>query len=118
MSNPTRGVLTLTTGLRLEDCNPSFVWSDDSRYLAVPRYFFRMRLFRRQRMAVIDVVARRVFVSPETAFYFQPDSFTGGELIATSEPFGQAEQVRWRIPDALSGFKELRVEWQAVRGGS
>ena len=41
MGNPTCGTLRLSTGLELERCNPSFIWSDDSRYLAVPRYFNR-----------------------------------------------------------------------------
>ena len=63
MSNPTRGTLTLSTGLRLDSCNPSFVWSDDSRYLAVPWYFVRLGIFRRQRIAIVDVSSRRVFVS-------------------------------------------------------
>jgi hypothetical protein len=114
MSNPTRGTLTLSTGLRLDGCNPSFVWSNDSRYLAVPRYFVRLGLFRRQRMAIVDVSARRVFVSPETAFYFQPESFRGGVLIATREPTRKAAQVRWLIPDDLGRFQELCSEWNAL----
>ena len=34
MSNPTAGLLELSTGMTVPNCNPGFVWSDDSRYLA------------------------------------------------------------------------------------
>jgi hypothetical protein len=116
MGNPTRGTLNLSIGLRLESCNPSFVWSDDSRYLAVPWYFSRWHVFRRQRMAVVDLTARRVLVSPDTACYFQPESFCEGVLTATREPTGKAERVRWRVPDDLGSFKELRAEWADADG--
>jgi hypothetical protein len=111
MSNPTRGTLNLSIGLRLNSCNPSFVWSDDSRYLAVPWYFSRLRVFRRQRMAIVDLALRRVLVSAQTAYYFQPESFCEGVLDATREPFHNPEKVHWRIPGDLRGFKELRAEW-------
>jgi hypothetical protein len=104
MSRPTCGTLRISTGVQLGRCNPSFVWSDDSRYLAVPRYVVRYGLFRRQRMVVIDVVGRTAVSSPETARYFQPESFSGGLLVATKEPFGRATRVSWRIPDELERF--------------
>jgi hypothetical protein len=59
MGNPTFGTLRLSVGLELERCNPSFIWSEDSRYLAVPRYIYRLGLFRRQRMIIHTRPARR-----------------------------------------------------------
>jgi len=106
MGNPTRGTLVLSTGLRLDGCNPSFVWSDDSRYLAVPRYVAYLGLFRRQRMAIVDVLTERVFLSAETTVCFQPESFSEGVLIATREPTRRPSQVSWRIPDELARFEE------------
>jgi hypothetical protein len=115
MSNPTIGVLTLSTGFQLDGCNPSFVWSDDSRYLAVPRYFHRLGLFRRQRLAIIDLVERRVVVSPQMAWYFQPESFSGGLLVATKEPARTpARRLSWRVPDELAVFNVLPVAWPAA----
>ena len=115
MGNPTVGTLTLSTGLRLDRCNPSFMWSDDSRYLAVPRYFYRLGLFRRQRLAVIDLVQRRVVVSPQTTWYFQPESFSGGLLVAIKEPSRlPARQLSWRVPDELKAFNVLPVTWPAA----
>jgi hypothetical protein len=109
MSHPTAGTLRLSTGLEIDRCNPSFVWSDDSRYLAVPRFFHRLGLFRRQRMIVIDVLEQAALASPETAFYFQPESFTDGRLVATKEPFKTATQVAWRIPAELAKFTTVTL---------
>ena len=33
MGNPTIGTLELSNGFELAGCNPSFIWSDDSKYL-------------------------------------------------------------------------------------
>jgi hypothetical protein len=38
MGNPTIGTLNLSNGIGIANCNPSFVWSEDSRYLAVPPF--------------------------------------------------------------------------------
>jgi hypothetical protein len=109
MGNPTRGTLILRHAegddaglvLRLDGCNPSFVWSDDSRYLAVPRYFYRWGLFRRQRIVVIDVAARRLFETSDATYYFQPESFSSGTLVAARNPHAEKVQKRWTVPDAL-----------------
>jgi hypothetical protein len=101
MGNPTSGVLRLSTGLELPRCNPSFLWSDDSRYLAVPRFFDRFGLFRRQRLVVIAVDERTRYQSRLLAYYFQPESFSAGELVVTANPFRGPRQVRFRIPTDL-----------------
>jgi hypothetical protein len=51
MGNPTSGLLCVTGGPHIDKCNPSFIWSDDSRYLAVPQYF---RFFGRQRVLIFS----------------------------------------------------------------
>ena len=111
MGNPTLGALRLSAGLVLERCNPSYIWSEDSRYLAVPRYFFRLGLFRRQRMIVIDTLMRLIHASTEIAYYFQPESFSRGQLVATKNPFGAAEQIDWDIPADLGSFKPVAAAW-------
>lgn len=109
MSNPTCGMLKLSSGLQLDGCNPSFIWSDDSRYLAVPRYFVRLGLFRRQRIVVIDTVDRKALASPETTFYYQPESFSDGLLVVTKEPTRAATKIAWRIPDELGRFTPVAL---------
>jgi hypothetical protein len=107
MGNPTCGTLRLSTGLQLDRCNPSFIWSEDSRYLAVPRYFSRFGLLRRQRMVIIDLLERRALVSPERAVYYQPESFTAGILVAVREPFRSATRAVWEIPKSLAAFEAI-----------
>jgi hypothetical protein len=80
MSNPTVGTLRTSDGLELPQCNPAFVWSDDSRFLAVPRWCRRFVLFRRQRLVLVDVAARAVYVAPFTHWLLLPRSFEGGRL--------------------------------------
>jgi hypothetical protein len=109
MSRPTSGRLTVSASVELDRCNPSFVWSDDSRYLAVPQWFQRFGVLRRQRMVVIDVAGRSAVASPEMARYFQPESFSGGVLVATKDPFGGARRVRWQIPDDLRRFTAVAL---------
>ena len=104
MGNPTYGTLRLSTGLKLEKCSPSFLWSSDSRYLAVPQFFDRFGIFRRQRLLVIDVQGQTVFASPDFTYYFQPESFSDGRLIVTKNPFKSAQRVDWAIPADLAKF--------------
>lgn len=99
MGNPTYGLLCVTGGPHLERCNPSFVWSDDSRYLAVPQFH---GFFNRQRLLLVAFAEKCVFASKERTWYFQPESFSGGELIVTIEPFRSARAVTFHIPSELS----------------
>lgn len=109
MGNPTTGTLRLSAGVTLERCNPSFIWSDDSRYLAVPQYFDRFGLVRRQRLVVVDTIERSVMASTETAWYFQPESFANGRLVVSKNPFRNARQITWQIPRDLAGFRRIAV---------
>ncbi len=84
MGNPTSGILCVTGGPHIERCNPSFIWSDDSHYLAVPQYF---GFLGRQRLLIISFAEKRVFASKEREWYFQPESFSRGQLLVTINPF-------------------------------
>ncbi|MDA3916912.1 MAG: hypothetical protein PF690_08065 [Deltaproteobacteria bacterium] len=112
MGNPTIGTLELSNGFKLDRCNPSFIWSDDSRYLVIPQYFSRFGLFRRQHLILIDVVDGCVKESKKTACYFQPESFLDGQLVVTEEPFSDAVRLEWQIPEDLNQFNEIKgVLW-------
>ena len=110
MGNPTYGTLRLSTGLKLERCNPSFLWSSDSRYLAVPQFFDRFGIFRRQRLLVIDARDQTVFASPDFTYYFQPESFSDGRLLVTKNPFKSAQQIAWAIPADLAKFSRVATQ--------
>jgi len=110
MSGPTVGTLRISSGLVLERCNPSFVWSDDSRYLAVPQYFHRWGVLRVQRLVVVDVIARRGLASPETAWLFQLESFSSGALVVTKEPLSRRTRLTWGVPEDLAQFTNVTVD--------
>lgn len=111
MSNPTVGTLRLSLGLVIEDCNPSFVWSDDSRYLAVPQFVRRLLFFRKQRMLIVNVEERSVTASVSTAYYFQPETFSGGLLTVVREPFASAVQQSWQFPAVGASFRPIDAVW-------
>jgi len=112
MGNPTSGLLNLSAGLKIENCNPSFLWSDNSRFLVIPQFFMRFGLFRKQRLLLIDVHNRIVFVAPNFTYYFQPHSFSGGRLVVTMNPTKSAEEAVWNIPEDLKQFKRLDIQWE------
>ena len=113
MSNPTVGILRTSDGLELTSCNPAFIWSDDSRFLAVPRWCRRFGLFRRQRLVIVDVVARAVYVSPFTYWLLIPKAFEGARLEV--QVSGSRGITWWKeqplvviVPTVLSTFTELK----------
>jgi hypothetical protein len=114
MSNPTIGTLQISDGLKLRNCNPSFIWSDDSRYLAVPQWCRRFGLFRRQRLAIIDVVALVVYRSRFTYWLLLPISFKGSRIeVLVSDSRGISWSWKERplvltVPDDLSDFLQLK----------
>ncbi len=111
MGNPTYGRLKLSNGLNLPRCNPSFIWSDDSKYLAVSQFtsnwFWGIG---RQRVLLIDVEQKRVWYSPKLAYYIQPESFSRGELRVTLNPFHKAKTLKYTLPKDLKEFTEMRLK--------
>ena len=115
MGNPTYGTLKLSDGFSLPNCNPSFIWSDDSRYLAVPHYFTWYFLFRRQKMVIIDVEEHSVFASKEHTWYFQPKSFVGDKLVATMSPHYKPRDIKWHLPNDMHRFKRIDTQWPEIQ---
>jgi hypothetical protein len=112
MGNPTLGTLCVSDGLHVDRCNPSFVWSDDSRFLAVPKYFLWFGIFTRQRIVVVDFIARRVYASRLMTWYFQPETFVGGTLVVSLNPFRSKRKAVFKIPSDLDkSFKIIHVPW-------
>jgi len=110
MGNPTAGMLCVSGGPHIERCNPSFLWSDDSRYLAVPQFF---GFFARQRLLIVAFEDKRVFASREKAWFFVPESFSGGQLMVTVNPLRSTRVATFNIPTELPArFTRLvRVAW-------
>lgn len=96
MSAPTRGTLVLSTGLVLEGCNPSMVWSDDSRYLAVPRWEGR-----KQRLVVIDTWTQQVRQSNPRYHVLELTSFSGGIIRGLDSPVYRPQALSVDISTAF-----------------
>ena len=108
MSNPTIGTLILSTGQAIENCNPSFVWSGDSRYLAIP-LDSRSRLLGvgKQRLVIIDIAEHKAWRSEKLAYYIQPETFCEGRLTLTIEPARKAKTVTYEVPGILDTFEKI-----------
>jgi len=113
MSNPTVGTLRISDGLELAKCNPAFIWSDDSRYLAAPQWRRRFGFFLRQRLAIVDVAERAVYVSPFTYWLIEPVKFERGKLECL---VSGSRGISWprkglvlEVSSILSTFTKLKV---------
>lgn len=111
MGNPTSGLLCVTGGPHLERCNPSFVWSDDSRHLAVPQFY---GFFNRQRLLIVAFEEKCIFRSNEREWYFQPESFSGGQLLVKINPFRSTREITFNIPSELSARFTRLERWHVA----
>ena len=112
MSDPTSGTLCVSNGLHLDRCNPSFLWSHDSRFLAVPQFYARWGVLRRQRLVLVDLVDRRAYASVASARYWEPLSFDPGRLVATADPLRTRRAVTFEVPADLGRlFLQRHVAW-------
>ena len=108
MGNPTVGILETSTGLLIEHCNPSFIWSDDSTYILVPQYSFsRIWGYGKQRLLVIDVKQNTKWQSPRLAHYIQPESFEHGDISFVMNPFNNPITRNYSIDTIKQTFEAL-----------
>ena len=106
MGNPTTGTLEISTGLHFEHCNPSFIWSEDSQYLAVPQYSYsRIWGFGKQRLLVIDVTNNLKWQSKKIANYIQPISFKRDEIAIEVNPFKNPTTMKYKINEIKETFE-------------
>jgi hypothetical protein len=112
MSNPTSGTLRLSDGLQIERCNPSFIWSDDSRFLAVTQWRYCFGLPLRQRILIIDTAERIVYASKPLAWFLQPETFESAVLIVTGETVANAsKRFTFTIPEGLRHLRKVQTRW-------
>lgn len=101
---PVRGTLVLSTGLMVDDCNGSMVWSVDSRYLAVPRWEATA-----QRLVVIDTHTGRLRASCRLYRVLELMSFHGGVVSGIDSPMHLPVAVAVDI--ATKFEKPVPEEW-------
>jgi hypothetical protein len=87
---PTYGVVTLSNGMTFDGCNASFVWSTDSKYLAVPQWTH----YREQRLLVINVEDQTFELLPEIFQVLELHSFQEGVVEGIDSPVYKPKLVR------------------------
>lgn len=92
MGAPTSGELKVSNGQYAEGCNPSMVWSDDSRFLAVPQWFDRM-----QRLLILDTDFKKRAFAPETYRVLELHTFNNGMVEGVDSPIHQPRPIAFDI---------------------
>ena len=86
---PTSGTLILSNGLTFEGCNPSAVWSDDSKFLAIPQWTQR----RMQRLLVISIERATVGYAPGIFHVLELHSFSAGKIKGVDSPIYKPREI-------------------------
>lgn len=87
---PTYGLVTLSNGMTFDGCNASFIWSMDSKYLAVPQWTH----YREQRLLVINAVQRTFRLLPQIFQVLELHSFTDDLVEGIDSPVYKPKPVR------------------------
>lgn len=105
MSGPTKGTLIIEGLFQIPDCSPTFVWSNDSQYLAVPqwKYWFR----RRERLLILDVSDETIYASRSIYPLLILNDFDDGILTGTDSPVWKPKEVKISVHEALTEYKRI-----------
>ena len=108
MGNPTIGTLLLSSGLKVENCNPSFVWSDDSNFLAVAQYSANwFGGIGKQKLLIINVLENCAWRSPKLAYYIQPATFREDKIKVILNPFHKSREQHFTMESIKQNFEFL-----------
>ena len=108
---PTHGTLVLSNGMTFEGCNPSAVWSDDSKYLAVPQW---VRV-QGQRLLVISMEEQTVGYPSEVFSVLELHSFSGGKIKGVDSPIYHPREIEIDLSEVRWPGKETPTFWQRLR---
>lgn len=95
---PTSGILNISNGLSYQRCNPSIVWSDDSKYLAVPQWTHE----RDQRLMVISLERKCSGYAPGLFHVLELHSFLSGSIKGIDSPVYRPRQIEYAVS---------RIQW-------
>jgi hypothetical protein len=105
MGNPTSGELELSNGARIRNCSPAFLWSDCSRYVAVPQWRTRFGFRAWQRLLIIDLGSGDLLSSPPLQWWLMPLRFTPDLLTVSLHPTKPETAPRqFAVPRDSAGF--------------
>jgi hypothetical protein len=118
MGNPTIGTLQVHGVCEIPRCNPAIMWSQDSRYLAVPKWHRKFGLLLSQRIVILDFASKELLTSKFTRWLFIPKMFQHGRLELT---ISSSAGITWmstspmilRFPDDLRLFRSAPMPVQS-----
>jgi hypothetical protein len=110
--SPTTGILKLSNGLTFEGCNPSAVWSDDSKFLAVPQWTVKNR----QRLLVISIEQASVGYAPDIYSVLELRSFSRGKIKGIDSPVYKPREIEIDLSEIQWKGKEAETAtlWQRL----
>ena len=106
--SPIIGTLVLSNGVTFEGCSPSAVWSDDSKFLAVPQWV----PVRRQRVLVISMEKKTAGWVSGKFSVLELHSFSGGKIKGIDSPVYKPREIEIDFSEVR--WKETETFWQRV----
>ncbi len=106
MSGPTKGTLRIDGLFDVPDCGPDFLWSDDSRYLAVPQWKYKFRP--RARILLIDTEERVVYASRSRLKIAMLESFGNGVLAGVESPVHDPRPFTIAVAEVPATFEIVK----------
>ncbi len=103
MSGPTSGKLFIGDIFRIEKCSPTFVWSNDSRYLAVPQWCGFLR--KREHLLILDLEDKKIYVSRKKYRLLILNSFVDGIISLTESPLWRPKEIRISLDEIEQNYK-------------
>lgn len=102
MGGPTMVTLELSNGLLWHGCNPSMVWSDDSRFLALPKWGDG----RRQHLMVVSLELGEARFARGELSVCELDTFEAGIISGVEKP-GRLDSMR-------ISFDTAKLDWSSA----
>jgi hypothetical protein len=110
MSNPTIGQLKVDGELTLDNCSPVFLWSDDSRYLALAQWIFRWLFRSRERLIILDMREKQAYLSRPQYTNIIIKSFDGDTIELIDSPTWKSQKMTISLTEASNSFERLELE--------
>lgn len=108
--SPTNGTLKLSNGMTFDNCNPSAVWSDDSKFLAIPQW----RTTQRQRILVISIEQATFGYTADVFSVLELDSFSAGKIKGIDSPAYKPREIEIDLSEVRWKNAEPATFWQRL----
>jgi hypothetical protein len=107
---PTYGTLKLSNGLTFKGCNPSAVWSDDSKFLAVPQW----TAVHRQRLLIISIEQASFGYTADIYHVLELHSFSRGKIKGIDSPIHKPREIEIDLSEVQWKEAETATCWQRL----